>query len=46
MKKRKWIGLLAAALTITSISMPSYGAWVQNDDKWFYENNQTYEKST
>lgn len=46
MKKRKWVALLTAALTITSIPVPSYGAWVQKDNKWLYENNQTYEKGT
>ena len=44
--KRKWIALLTAALTIASIPVPSYGAWVQKDNKWFYENNQSFEKST
>ena len=43
--KRKWIALLAV-LTITSIPVPSYGAWVHEDNKWSYENNQAYEKST
>lgn len=46
MKKRKWIVLLTAALTITGIPVTSYGAWVQEDNKWFYKNGQTYEKST
>lgn len=46
MKKRRWIVLLSVTLTITSIPVSSYGAWLQKNNKWFYENNQIYEKST
>ena len=46
MKKRKWIALLSVALTITSIPVPSYGAWLQKDSKWLYEENQSYVKSS
>jgi hypothetical protein len=45
MNKKKWIALLSAALMITSIPVPSYGAWVQKDNKWLYEDNQVYEKN-
>jgi archaellum component FlaF (FlaF/FlaG flagellin family) len=37
---RKWIALLSAALMLTSIPIPSYGAWIQKDNHWIYENNQ------
>lgn len=44
MKKRERVALLTAVLMITSIPVPSYGAWVQKGNKWLYENNQFYEK--
>lgn len=30
---------------VTSISIPSYGAWIQKDSHWIYGENQIYEKN-
>ncbi|MDR1550309.1 MAG: hypothetical protein LBT06_17225, partial [Hungatella sp.] len=46
MNKRKYLALLSAVLIITSIPIPSYGAWIQKDNHWIYEDNQVYVKST
>jgi hypothetical protein len=45
MKKRKYFALLSAVLIITSIPNPSYGAWIQKDNHWIYEDNQVNEKN-
>ncbi len=45
MNKRKCFALLSAALTVTSAPIPSYGAWIQKDNHWIYEDNQIYEKN-
>ncbi|POO87287.1 hypothetical protein C1H59_06600 [Clostridium sp. 3-3] len=44
--KRKYFALLSAVLIITSIPIPSYGAWIQKDNHWIYEDNQVTDKST
>lgn len=36
---------MSAVLIITSIPIPSYGAWIQKDNHWIYEDNQVTDKS-
>ncbi len=31
---------------VTSVPIPSYGAWLQKENHWIYEENQIYEKSS
>ncbi|WP_124068036.1 DUF6273 domain-containing protein [Clostridium sp. E02] len=38
--------LLGAVLTASSIPFSGYGAWIQKDMNWFYEENWVYEKNT
>ena len=42
MRKRTWITLLSTVLIITSIPIPSYGAWIQQGNQWKYEDNQVH----
>ncbi|WP_312427799.1 DUF6273 domain-containing protein [Lacrimispora sp.] len=44
MNKRKCFALLSTALAVMSVSIPSYGAWIQKDNHWIYEVDQIYEK--
>lgn len=43
---RKWIALLSVALMTTSITIPSYGAWLQQGSQWIYEDNQVHVSNT
>ncbi len=45
MNKRKCFVLLSAALAVMQVQIPSYGAWIQKDNHWVYEDNQIYEKN-
>lgn len=45
MNKRKCFTLLSAALAVMSVQISSYGAWLQKDGHWIYEDNQNYEKN-
>jgi len=45
MNKRKSFALLGATLAVISVPIPSYGAWIQKDNHWIYEDNKIYEKN-
>lgn len=45
MKNRKLAALLSLVLLLTSISISSYGAWIQDGNNWLYEESETYEKN-
>ncbi|EXG84792.1 cell wall-binding repeat-containing protein [Clostridium sp. ASBs410] len=45
MNKRKSFALLSATLAVISVPIPSYGAWIQKDNHWIYEDNKIYEKN-
>jgi hypothetical protein len=46
MNRKKYFALLSAVLIVTSVPIPSYGAWMQKENHWIYEENQIYEKSS
>lgn len=43
MKNKKFIALFGLISLFASIPMPSCGAWIQNGNCWFYEENNVYE---
>ena len=45
MNKRKSFVLFSAALAVIPVQIPSYGAWIQKDNHWVYEDNKIYEKN-
>lgn len=45
MNKRKCFVLLSTVLAAISTPMPSYGAWVQKESYWLYEEDQTFERN-